>query len=87
MASQSQFHYSSGPVSYTTLCIYVMAHRLFGSVRKIYMSLKQTLFLIQSTIFQIFNVVVADVISVASSRLKNQNSLLPCTVQEKVPML
>ena len=79
--------YSSGPVGYTTLCIYVAAHRLFGSVKKKNMSLMRTLFSIQSTIFWIFNVVVADVISVASSRLKNRNSPLPCTVREKVPTL
>ena len=30
--------YSSGPVGYTTLCIYVAAHRLFGSVKKKYES-------------------------------------------------
>ena len=51
------------------------------------MGLKCTLFLIQCTIFQIFNVIVADVILVTSSKLINQNSPLPCTVQKKVPML
>ena len=64
-----------------------MAQWLFGFLRKKNVSLKLTLISIQWIFFQFFNVVVVGVILVASSGLENQNSPLPCTAREKVPML
>ena len=62
---------------YNTLYLHCSSQIIWICEKK-YMSLKRTLFSIQSTIFWIFNIVVADVILVASSRLKNWNSPLSC---------